>query len=128
MGRPRNPKRDEARKKYLESGGQISTKDLAAAAGVPENRIRKWKSEDKWNEELKNKPKKRGGQPGNQNAAGKTPAKNGNKNAVTHGAFAQIGIEDIPEDQAEAIKSMEPGQTMLRMNEEIGRASCRERV
>ena len=34
MGRPRNPKRDEARKKYLESGGQISTKDLAAAAGV----------------------------------------------------------------------------------------------
>ena len=119
MGRPRNPKRDEARKKYLESGGQISTKDLAAAAGVPENRIRKWKSQDKWNDELKSKPKKRGGQPGNQNAAGKTPAKNGNKNAVTHGAFAQVGIEDRPEDQAEAIKSMEPGETMLRMNEEL---------
>ena len=31
MGRPRNPKRDEARKKYLESGGQISTKDLQAS-------------------------------------------------------------------------------------------------
>ena len=28
MGRPRNPKRDEAKKKYLDSGGQISTKEL----------------------------------------------------------------------------------------------------
>lgn len=119
MGRPRNPKRDEAKKAYLESDGQISTKELAQAAGVTESRIRKWKSEDRWNDDLKSKPKKRGGQPGNQNAAGKTPAKRGNKNAVTHGAFAHVGIEDIPEDQAEAIKSMKPGETMLRMNEEL---------
>ena len=109
----------EAKKKYLDSGGQISTKELAAAAGVPESRIRKWKSEDRWDEALKSIPKKRGGQPGNKNAAGKTPAKNGNKNAVTHGAFAQAGIEDIPEDQAAAIMSMKPGETMLRMNEEL---------
>ena len=119
MGRPRNPKRDEAKKKYLDSGGQISTKELAAAAGVPESRIRKWNSEGRWDEALKSIPKKRGGQPGNKNAAGKTPAKNGNKNAVTHGAFAQAGIEDIPEDQAAAIMSMKPGETMLRMNEEL---------
>lgn len=119
MGRPRNPERDKTMGKYLDCGGQISTRELAAAAGVPESRIRKWKSEDKWDEALKKKPKKRGGQPGNQNAAGRTPAKDGNKNAVTHGAFAQVDIGDIPKDQAEAILEMEPGQTALRMNEEL---------
>lgn len=119
MGRPRRPERDQVMKIYLKNDGNITTKELAAAAGVPESRIRKWKSEDKWEEALKNKPKKRGGQPGNKNAAGKTPAKTGNRNAVTHGAFAQVGIDDIPEDQAQAILSMQPGQTMLRMNEEL---------
>lgn len=119
MARPRNPERDKAKKRYLDSDGQITTKELAAAAGVTESRIRKWKSEDKWAEALKNKPKKRGGQPGNQNAAGRTPQKDGNKNAVTHGAFAQVGIEDIPPEQAQAILEMQPGNTLLRMNEEL---------
>lgn len=110
MARPRNPERDKAKKMYLQSGGKISTKELAAAAGVPENRIRKWKSLDKWEEALEHMPKKRGGQPGNKNAAGATPAKQGNKNAVTHGAFAQVGIEDLTEEQQEAILSMQPGK------------------
>ena len=79
MGRPRNPKRDEARKKYLESGGQISTKDLAAAAGVPENRIRKWKSQDKWNDELKSKPKKEGASQGTRMLPERPPQKTGIK-------------------------------------------------
>ena len=119
MGRPRNPERDKAMQLYLDRDGQISTKELAAAAGVPEARIRKWKSQDKWAEALEKKPKKRGGQPRNKNAAGRTPNKDGNRNAVTHGAFARVGIEDIPEDQAAAIRGMEPGQTALRMNEEL---------
>ena len=80
MGRPRNPQRDLSLKRYLEVSGEISTAQLAQLAGVTESRIRKWKSEDKWEEALKKKPKKRGGQKGNKNAAGKTPAKNGNKN------------------------------------------------
>ncbi len=73
MGRPRNPERDLSLKRYLETGGKISTAELAKLARVTESRIRKWKSEDKWEEALKNKPKKRGGQKGNKNAAGKTP-------------------------------------------------------
>ena len=48
MGRPRKPERDQALQQYLDSDGDISTKELAMAAGVPEARIRKWKSEDKW--------------------------------------------------------------------------------
>mgnify|MGYP000395876792 CR=1 FL=1 len=95
MGRPRNPERDKSMQRYLDADGKIETAELAKLAGVPEVRIRKWKSEDGWDEALKKKPKKRGGQKGNKNAAGKTPAKKGNKNAVTHGAFAQAGYEDI---------------------------------
>lgn len=119
MGRPRNPERDFSLKRYLEAGGEISTAELAKLAGVTESRIRKWKSEDKWDEALKNKPRKRGGQKGNKNAAGKTPAKNGNKNAVTHGAFAQAGFEDIPPEKAEEIRSMKTAEAMPHMVEEL---------
>lgn len=98
MARTRSPNRDEAKKAWLESGGKISTKDLAAAAEVPEQRIRKWKSEDKWQEALDTK--QRGGQRGNRNAAGHG-APVGNANAVTHGAYATIHLEDLtPEEQA----------------------------
>ncbi len=119
MGRPRNPERDFSLKRYLEAGGEISTAELAKLAGVPENRIRKWKSEDKWDEALKKQPRKRGGQKGNKNAAGKTPAKKGNKNAVTHGAFAQAGFEDIPPEKAEEIRNMKTPEAMPRMMEEL---------
>lgn len=119
MGRPRNPERDQSLKRYIDSDGKISTAELAKAAGVPESRIRKWKSEDKWEEALKKKPKKRGGQKGNKNAAGKTPAKRGNKNAVTHGAFAQADIDDLPEDKAEEIKSMLNKAALPKMMDEL---------
>ena len=119
MARPRKPERDKAKKMYLESGGKISTKELAAAVGVDDSRIRKWKSLDKWEDAMQNQPKKKGGQPGNKNAAGRTPAKQGNKNAVTHGAFAHVGIEDLTEEQQEEILAMKPGETLSRMNEEL---------
>lgn len=62
MGRPKNPQRGVCLKKYLDSGGTITTAQLAEEAGVPASRIRKWKSEDKWEEQLRNAPRKRGGQ------------------------------------------------------------------
>lgn len=106
MGRARNPERDKSLMRFLESGGKISLDELAGAAGVPKSRISKWKSEDKWEEKLRARPKKKGGQPGNNNAGGRTPAKDGNKNAVTHGAYAKAGYEDIPPDKAEEIKRL----------------------
>ena len=54
MARKRNPNRDEAKARFLESGGAISTKELADLAGVPESRIRKWKSEDGWKSRNRN--------------------------------------------------------------------------
>ncbi len=104
MGRKRNPERDQSLQRYIESEGTMTLDELAEAAGVPKARISKWKSEDRWEEKLKEAPKKRGGQKGNKNAEGRTPAKDGNKNAVTHGAYAKAGIEDIAPEEAEKIK------------------------
>lgn len=104
MGRPRNPERENSKVRYLQSGGKITTKELAMAADVSEVQIRKWKSSDNWEEELK-KIRKKGGQKGNTNAAGHgAPA--GNKNAVTHGAFKQVGFDDISPEDAEAIQGL----------------------
>lgn len=119
MGRPRNPERDQSLQRYIESGDKMTLDELAAAAGVPKARISKWKSEDKWEERLKEAPKKKGGQPGNKNATGRTPKKDGNKNAVTHGAFAQAGIEDIDPQKAEEIKAIKPGSSIEQMTKEL---------
>lgn len=121
MGRKRNPERDRSLERFLESDGEITLEELAQAAGVPKARISKWKSEDGWEDKLKNKPRKKGGQRGNKNAGGRTPAKDGNKNAMTHGAYAQAGFDDIPPEKAEEIKSMTQGQgqSARRMLEEL---------
>ena len=119
MGRKRNPERDQSLKRYIESGGKMTLEELAAAAGVPKARISKWKSEDKWEDKLKEAPKRKGGQRGNKNAAGRTPKKDGNKNAVTHGAFAKAGIEDIDPEKAEEIKAVKPGGSIEKMTEEL---------
>lgn len=119
MGRKRNPERDASLKRYLESDGEISIAELAEQAGVLEARIRRWKSEDKWDEVLKNKPRKRGGQKGNKNAAGKTPAKRGNRNAVTHGIYARAGYEDIDQTEVEKIQNMEKITVSQQMIDEL---------
>jgi ArsR family metal-binding transcriptional regulator len=113
MARQRNPNRDQAKRSYIESGGTISTKELAAAAGVPENRIRKWKSEDKWKDALEKK--KRGGQRGNKNAVGHG-APPYNTNAVTHGAYKTIYFEELSPQEQELIQSLtlETQENMLR--------------
>ena len=120
MGRPRNPERDKARDRYLDSDGQITTAQLAKEAGVPPARIRKWKSEDGWGDLLKNKPRKRGGQKGNQNAKGRTPSKDGNKNAVTHGAYATVSLEELKPEAAEKVRlAMETQGALARMTNEL---------
>lgn len=98
VARPRNPQRDKTRIAWLESGGKLTTKELAAAADVPEQRIRKWKSEDKWQQELDTK--KPGGQRGNKNAAGHGAPRN-NINAETHGAYSRVHLDSLtPEERA----------------------------
>ncbi|WFB57608.1 phage terminase small subunit-related protein [Paenibacillus sp. BR1-192] len=100
MARERSPERDKARQMWLESGGTMKLKDIAAALSVPESRVRKWKAVDRWQDELNGSaegaskgsvsngtngsvPKSRGAPKGNRNAAGnKGGAPPGNKNAL----------------------------------------------
>lgn len=53
MPRQRSPSRDEAKRMYLDSKGKMLLKDIAKAVGKRDSDIRKWKSLDKWDEELK---------------------------------------------------------------------------
>lgn len=113
MPRPRHPKRGIVKESWLLSGGKLTTKELAIEAGVPESRIRKWKSEDKWKEELNKK--KRGGQPGNKNASGHgSPLCN--KNAETHGAYSTIHLSDLPPKEKAYIETitLDTRENMLR--------------
>lgn len=103
MARARNPNRDEAKQKWLDSGGTITTKELAASYTVPEYRIRKWKSEDKWQQELDTK--KQGGQRGNRNAAGHGAPKD-NTNAETHGAYSRVHLDSLTPEEREYIEGL----------------------
>ncbi len=75
MPRARSPKRDEAYKMWLDSGGKKKLKDIASDLGVSETQVRKWKNLDKWKGNVTNQLKgnvtkrKRGGQPGKCNTS-----------------------------------------------------------
>jgi uncharacterized protein YjcR len=99
MARERSPERGKAKQMWLESGGTMKLKDIAAALFISENKVRKWKSVDRWQDELKgnvldssngnvpngtkgNAPNSRGAPKGNKNAVGnRGGAPPGNQNA-----------------------------------------------
>ena len=107
MGRPRDPRRDAAKDFFLARNGQVTTKELAEKAGVPDSTIRKWKSLDGWQAALDKKKSKRrrGGQPGNKNAVG-AGAPIGNRNAETHGAYSTVHLNDLSEEDRQYIESI----------------------
>ena len=53
MARVRSPIRDKAFVIYKLNNGEILLKDIATQLGVKDAQIRKWKSQDKWEEKLK---------------------------------------------------------------------------
>ncbi|GAC44230.1 phage terminase small subunit [Paenibacillus popilliae] len=107
-GQKRNPNRDEAKQRWLESDGEATNAEFAELAGVPESRIRKWKCEDKWEEALKEQraSRKPGGQPGNQNAKGHGAPKR-NENAVTHGAYKTVYFDELSESERILIEQID---------------------
>lgn len=111
MGK-RRPERDKTREAYIKSAGKRNVKELAQEFGVSEAMVRKWKSEDKWDQQLK---KPRGAPKGNQNAKGHGAPKGnqnsvghgapeGNKNAQTHGAYAEPETEKFSEEQKKTVE------------------------
>lgn len=53
MARERSPARAEAEKLYLASKGTMKLVDIAAELNLKDSQIRKWKSQDKWDNKLK---------------------------------------------------------------------------
>lgn len=103
MARKRSPERDLAFELYRKSKGTLKPKEIGEKLGVKSSQISKWKYLDKWDDKLKEKRK--GGQPGNQNAKG-AGAPKGNKNAETHGGYSAIDLGNLPEEDREYIQNL----------------------
>lgn len=128
MARKRDPRRDEAKKIWLDSGGKKVLKELDSELNVSDSQIRKWKSVDKWAEELKgnvtksnsNVTNKSGAPPGNKNAKGNkggSPPK-GNKNAIKTGEYETI-FADMLSDEEKDIYSNLNDDPFFILNDEI---------
>ena len=128
MARKRDPRRDEAKKIWLDSGGKKVLKELASELNVSDSQIRKWKSVDKWAEELKgnvtksnsNVSNKGGAPPGNKNAKGNkggSPPK-GNKNAIKTGEYETIFADMLSDEEKDIYSNMNDDPFFI-LNDEI---------
>lgn len=131
MARKRDPRRDEAKRIWLESNGEKQLKDIASELNVSDSQIRKWKSQDKWSAELKSNVTNgksnvtnEGGAPiGNQNAVGNkgnsraSPPKR-NKNALKTGEYETIFFDTLSDDEKDIYSSLDDDPSFV-LSEEI---------
>uniref|UniRef100_UPI001158C0D1 phage terminase small subunit n=2 Tax=Enterococcus faecalis TaxID=1351 RepID=UPI001158C0D1 len=131
MARKRDPRRDQAKETWLKSNGKKVLKELANELNVSDSQIRKWKSIDKWADELKgnvtnsksNVTNKGGASPGNKNAVGNKGNKSAsppkrNKNAVKTGEYETI-FADLLSDEEKDIYSKLNDDPFFILDEEI---------
>lgn len=157
MARARNPNRDKAFKIYLDSHGKIKLKDIADQLDIPDSRIRKWKTEDKWDKKIKERSdsgkgalllsdgsekeqkRKPGGQPGNNNAKGHG-APLGNKNGLGNNGGPPVGNKnavttgkyeriwyDCLDEDEQALCENLNTDELIQVNSEIELITLRER-
>ena len=106
MARAPDKRIEQAKAMYLKG---MKLVEIASRLNLPEGTVRRWKSTHRWdNERSDNKSersdkKKRGGQPGNQNATGPP----GNKNAEKYGFFSKY-LPDETREIFEAIEQADP--------------------
>lgn len=131
MARKRDPRRDEAKRIWLESNGEKQLKEIASELNVSDSQIRKWKSIDKWSAELKGNVTNakgnvtnQGGAPfGNQNAKGNkgnsraSPPKR-NKNALKTGEYETIFFDTLSDDEKDIYSSLNDDPSFA-LSEEI---------
>lgn len=124
MARQRDPRRDEAKKIWLESNGEKQLKEIASELNVSDSQIRKWKSQDKWSTELKSNVTNQGGAPiGNQNAKGNkgnsraSPPKR-NKNALKTGEYETIFFDTLTDNEKDIYSSLNDDPSFA-LSEEI---------
>ncbi len=108
-------------------------KEIAEKYGVTINTVKSWKTRYKWSKnnekgvQTKSKEvcKQRGGQPGNQNAAGHG-APVGNKNAVKTEEFEALFFDVLEEDERQLISMVQLDKEQLLL-QEIQLLTVRER-
>lgn len=131
MPRARNPNRDKAYQIYKEHGGNITNRDIAALLNEDEKVVAVWKNRDKWNVVQQSAEscttKRKGGQPGNRNAAGNNGgAPENNKNAVTTGEFETLLFDCLDPDEQRLAQAVPEDKQKLLM-QEIQLLTIRER-
>ena len=103
MARAPDKRIEQAKELYLKGMKMV---EIASQLDLPEGTVRRWKCTHKWENERSDKKanvRKKGGQPGNQNATGPP----GNKNAEKYGFFSKY----LPEETREifcAINQADP--------------------
>lgn len=107
----RSEKRDTAKAEYIarkSRGEEVSLRELAQELGASYQTVRNWKTADQWDAALLKR--KRGGQPGNRNSAGKRNAAGshpgapaGNKNAEKDGAYSAVFFDMLTEEERELV-------------------------
>ena len=130
MARAPDARMEQARDLFLKGKKLIEISDLLK---IPEGTIRSWKNRYDWDnatlqKKKRNVAKKKGGQPGNKNAAGNKggAAPEKNKNAVTTGEFETLLFDCLePEERRLAQAVPEDKQTLLM--QEIQLLTVRER-
>lgn len=107
----RSEKRDTAKAEYIarkSRGEEVSLRELAQELGASYQTVRNWKTADRWDEAMPKR--KRGGQPGNRNSAGKRNAAGshpgaptGNKNAEKDGAYSAVFFDMLTDEERELV-------------------------
>ena len=124
----RSDTRDVARERYLakkQKGEKVNLVELAEEVGAKYDTVRRWKSQDKWDDQIKKKP---GGQRGNKNAKGNKGggAPLHNKNAEKDGAYSAIFLNQLTPEEIEIFNGA-PREGMDALRHEMGILKVREK-
>lgn len=130
MARAPDPRIEQAKAMYLKGKKLV---EIASQLNLPEGTVRRWKSTHKWDSERSDKNserslKKKGGQPGNKNAAGNSggAAPEQNKNAVTTGEFETLLFDCLDPEERQLAQAVPEDKTQLLL-QEIQLLTVRER-
>lgn len=101
MPQTQTEKRETAKRLYVENGGKILLKEIAAQLEARPSTVSTWKRVDQWDKSLKRVPRKKRhpSMIGNQNAAKPHPSQAGNKNPLKHGRYEEIKYSTMTEDE-----------------------------
>lgn len=115
MARAPDPRIEQARAMCLKG---MKLVEIASQLNLPEGTVRSWKNRYKWDcnvaKEKRNVAKrKKGGQPGNQNATGPPE----NKNAVKTGEFETLFFDTLNPEEKQLAAMVQPDKEQLLLQE-----------